>query len=101
MNRYPIKRGHKLDNERIAELLNEYFPCDVVLEDNKFIISYKSLKRMEVWMDEKKLCVDTESNMDADPDDVSDTNKRFRKFLVAVTGYTAKERVKRMKKESN
>jgi len=56
---------------------------------------------MEVWMDEKKLCVNTESNMDADPDDVRDTNKRFRKFLVAATGYTTKERVKRMKKESN
>ena len=90
-----------MNDDRITELLNEYFSCDVGFEDNKHAISYKSLKRMEVWVEEKKLCVDTESNMDADHADVSDTNKRFRAFLVAATGYTAKERVKRMKKESN
>lgn len=63
------------------------------------MIGYKALKRMEVWIEGKKLCVDTVSDMEADIGDVSDTNRRFRRFLDATTGYAAKERAKRMKKE--
>jgi len=54
---------------------------------------------MKVWTDGKKLCVDTEPDTEIDVGEVSDTNKRFRRFLDAATGYTAKERVKKMKKE--
>lgn len=79
--------------------MNEHFSCDVETEDERFIISYKSLKRMEVWLEEKKLCVNTESNMDSDTGDVADTNTRFRRFLDQATGFTAKQRVKKMKKE--
>ncbi len=100
INSYPIKRGHKLDDDRIRELLGEWFPGDVKVEDGKFVIGYKSLKRMEVWMDGKSLCVTTESDMDVDTGDARDTNTRFRRFLDSATGFTAKQRVKRMKKES-
>ena len=55
---------------------------------------------MDVWVDGKKLCVNTESNTDIDVGEVSDTNRRFRKFLDTATGYTAKERVKKMKKSA-
>jgi len=79
--------------------LNECFSCDVETEDEKFVISYKSLKRMEVWIEEKKLCVNTESNMDSDTGDVADTNTHFRRFLDQATGFTAKQRVKKMKTE--
>ena len=67
------------------------------MEDGKFVIGYKSLKRMEAWMDGKQLCVHTESDMDADIGDVSDANKCFRRFLESTTGYTAKQRTKKMK----
>ncbi len=99
INSYPIKRGHKLDDDRIRELLGEWFPGDVKVEDGKFVIGYKSLKRMEVWIEEKKLCVNTESNMASDTGGVADTNTRFRRFLDQATGFTAKQRVKKMKKE--
>ena len=79
-------------------VLKECFPCEVEISDGKFVISYKALKQMEVWIDGKKLCVNTESNTDIDVGEVSDTNKRFRKFLDTATGYTAKARVKKMKK---
>jgi len=54
---------------------------------------------MEVWIEEKKLCVNTESNMDSDTGDVADTNTHFRRFLDQATGFTAKQRVKKMKTE--
>ena len=81
-------------------MLDECFGCDIKIEDDKFVIGYKSLKRMEVWMEEKKLCVDTESDMNSDLADVSDTNKRFRRFLDSATGFTSKQRVKKLKQES-
>jgi len=56
---------------------------------------------MEVWLEEKKLCVNTESDMDSDTGDVADTNIRFRRFLDQATGFTAKQRVKKMKKEAD
>jgi hypothetical protein len=83
------------------EVLEECFPYGVEIRDDKFVISYKALKQMEVWIDGKKLCVNTESNTDIDVEEVSDTNRRFRRFLDAATGYTAKERVKKMKKSVN
>ena len=82
------------------EALKECFPCEVEIMDDKFVISYKALKQMEVWINGKKLCVNTESNTDIDVGEVSDTNRRFRKFLDTATGYTAKERVKKMKKSA-
>ena len=79
-------------------MMKECFGCDAEMEDGKFVIGYKSLKRMEVWMDGKQLCVHTESNMDADLEDVSDANRCFRRFLESATGFTAKQRTKKMKK---
>ncbi|RZN38550.1 MAG: hypothetical protein EF813_04735 [Methanosarcinales archaeon] len=100
MNEYPFKRGVAIDSDRILGVIKECFPSEVETIDNKFVISYKALKTMEVWVDGKKLCVNTESNTDIDIGEVSDTNKRFRKFLDTATGYTAKERVKKMKKSA-
>ncbi|HIE31455.1 MAG TPA: hypothetical protein EYP67_03620 [Methanosarcinales archaeon] len=99
MNEYSFKRGVTADRDRILEVLKDCFPCEVETIDDKFVISYKALKQMKVWTDGKKLCVDTEPDTEIDVGEVSDTNKRFRRFLDAATGYTAKERVKKMKKE--
>ena len=45
------------------------------------------------------MIVDSESNKEAKDDIIMDTNKRYRVFLEEVTGYTAKERLKKAKKE--
>jgi len=78
-------------------MLADCFGCDAEMEDGKFVIGYKSLKRMEVWREEKRLCVDTESDRDSDLADVADTNRCFRRFLDSATGFTSKQRVKKMK----
>ncbi len=43
--------------------------------------------------------METESNKDVKDDAILDTNKRFRIFLEGATGFTAKERLKKAKKE--
>ena len=82
-------------------ILNECFPCDLEVIDGRFVLSYKSLKRLDAWMEDKQLCVETESDMDSDLGDIPDTNRRFRKFLELSTGYNAKQRSKNVKKEVN
>jgi len=41
--------------------------------------------------------IDTQSDLGAQDDVIIDTNKRFRKYLDAITGFSTKERVKRAK----
>ena len=43
--------------------------------------------------------MDTESRKGASDDVIMDTNKRYRVFLEEATGFTAKERLKKAKKE--
>jgi len=80
--------------------LKENFPVEIDEKDEKYTLSYGALKQMTVWIENKKLYVDTISNKEASSDDVIDTNKRFRKFLRDATGYTTKQRIKKAKKEA-
>jgi hypothetical protein len=64
-------------------------------------ISYGALKRLDVKAGAggKTVMIDTESDMNVTDEVIIDTNKRFRKYLDAVTGFSTKERVKRAKGE--
>ena len=53
---------------------------------------------MTIYIENKKLIVDSESNKVIKDEEILDTNKRFRIFLEEATGYTAKERLKMAKK---
>ncbi|ADI73894.1 conserved hypothetical protein [Methanohalobium evestigatum Z-7303] len=101
MQLYKLKRGYKPDSDRIYSILDECFPTEIKCEDDKFITSYGALDKVEVWLEGKKMAVETESADETELDDelILDTNKRFRDFLYQATGYTAKERVKMAKKE--
>jgi hypothetical protein len=98
MQEYKLKRGYSPDIERIYEELQVYFPSEIIRDGKKLITSYGALSELSVWMNGKLLAVDTVSDVGELADDViSDTNKRFRNFLLKATGYTAKERVKKAK----
>ncbi len=62
-------------------------------------MNYGAFSRLAVWIDNKKLCIDSESNKEIKDEQILDTNKRFRIFLEESTGYTAKDRLKKAKKE--
>jgi hypothetical protein len=62
-------------------------------------VSFGAIKEMKAWVQDKKLHVETLSDMSVkDEKLIKDTNKRFRDFLEEATGYTAKERLKMAKK---
>ncbi len=96
---YPFKRGFKPDIARIRTALEEEFPCEIKEEDGRLLLSYGALKSIEVWIENKRLNVVTQSAPGVPDDIVLDTNKRYRDFLEKATGYTAKQRLQMAKKE--
>ncbi len=83
---------------RIREVIGKNFPAEIKEENGKYTINYGAFTQLSVWVDKKKLCVDTQSNKEAKDDIILDTNKRYRIFLEEATGYTAKERLAKAKK---
>jgi len=79
--------------------LQDCFQAPVTEENGKLIVSYGALKRVEASIVDKKLCVDTTPNPNVPDEAILETNRRFRKFLDDATGYTAKQRVSKAKKE--
>ena len=80
-------------------MLGKNFPAEIKEDNGKITINYGAFKRLTVWVDNKKLCVETEYNKDVKDEVILDTNKRYRFFLEEATGYTAKERLAKAKKE--
>jgi hypothetical protein len=100
MQEYPIKRGLTKDlDSRIAVELKNCFGVDPEKTAQGYRIKLGALKRLDVTIgtDGKSVIIDTESDLSARDDVILDTNKRFRKYLDAITGFSTKERVKRAK----
>lgn len=100
MQEYPIKRGLTKDLEaRAAAELKNCFGVEPQKTDKGFRIAFGALKRLDVipGAGGKSVMIDTESDLSATDVVIIDTNKRFRKFLDALTGFSTKERVKRAK----
>jgi hypothetical protein len=100
MQEYPIKRGLTKDLEtRIVAELRTCFGEEPEKTATGYRIKSGALKRLDVSIgtDGKSVILDTESDLTASDDIIIDTNKRFRKYLDAVTGFSTKERVKRAK----
>jgi len=100
MQEYPVKRGQTKDlEERMAKGLVDIFGVEPEEKDGHYIISYKAIRRLEVWPGEKNKTafVDTESDISAADEDILDSNKKFRHYLDLLTGFSTKERVKRAK----
>jgi hypothetical protein len=100
MQEYPIKRGLTKDLEsRIVTELRTGFGVDAEKTAKGYRISAGALKRLDVSItpDGKSVIIDTESDITASDEAILDTNRRFRRFLDAVTGFSTKERVKRSK----
>ncbi len=96
MRLYDFKRGHKKTAEEIEAIMKEMFG-EVKKEGDKMISSYKGLERIEVWLEGKKLAAETTSKK-VDDKEAMDTLRTWNDFLFRVTGYTAKERKKKMTK---
>ncbi len=101
MQEYPVKRTHiKVLPENITAKLTEHFGITPIEKDGWYTISYGALESMQVKLGEEKksIIITTISKQGMEDEQlILDTNKRFRKYLDDVTGYSTKERVKKAK----
>jgi len=111
---YSFKRGFAPDKSRVLSVLKECFPCDIKTEGGgvdplgttptashrevKWVLSYGPIKKLTVQVDEgkKMMYVDTESDANASKDVIRDAISKFNLFLEKATGYTSKERRKKI-----
>ncbi|HET6580823.1 MAG TPA: DUF5611 family protein [Methanoregula sp.] len=100
MQEYPIKRGLTKDLEaRIISELRNCFGVEAEKTPQGYRIRAGALLRLDVRVGTggKSVVIDTESDIHASDAVILDTNKKFRKYLDVVTGFSTKERVKRSK----
>lgn len=100
MQEYPVKRGFSKNlPATIFEQLKECFGIEPKTKDGHYQISYGALKILDASLgaDGKSVIIRTESDLAVSDEIILDTNRRFRKYLEAVTGYTTKERAKKAK----
>jgi len=98
MREYKFKRGYKADESRLEELIKKYFG-DYKKEGKVYVVKFGAMEELRVWIENEKLYAETKTNPKV-PDEVAiQTIKTYNKFLEELTGYTAKERAKMMKKE--
>jgi hypothetical protein len=100
MQEYPIKRGLTKDLElRIVSELRNCFGVEPEKTPQGYRIRAGALLRLDVRLGTggKSVVIDTESDIHASDEVILDTNKKFRKYLDVVTGFSTKERGKRSK----
>lgn len=100
MQEYPVKRGITKDlGVRMVAALKECFGTEVQMAGDHYQTRYGALLLLDVSVGKggKTLVVHTESDRDATDEVIIDTNRRFRRYLDAVTGYSTKERLKKGK----
>ncbi len=83
----------------MVEQLKECFDVEPKNMEGHYQISYGALKVLEATLgaEGKSVIIRTESNLEVSDEVILDTNRRFRKYLDAITGYSTKERVKKAK----
>jgi hypothetical protein len=102
MQTYDIKRGHykNLENEGLEKLMTEIFG-GIEKEGDKYKVNYGAMKPLTVWVKSKKeLCVDIVTEKEVSDETAMKTIRAKNDFLNKATGFTAKERGKRLQKKA-
>ncbi len=99
MREYRFKRGYKPTPERLEEMLEKHFGG--FEKDGEFYIvrNFGAIEELRLKLENKRLYAESKTRMVNDETSMK-TIKTYNKFLEELTGYTAKERQKLMKKEA-
>ncbi len=101
MQRYPVRATHRrnLDPEMLAGLAAEQF--EAIERDGDGVVGrWGAIERVSARGDRRDLVVDLTMNPKVAEDVARETIARYNRFLETVTGYSSKERAKRMRKSA-
>ena len=104
MVRQDIKRGQykHIEGDKLKELMEEVFETSIEVDDEGWHrLSRGALQPLAVKVESKgELTVEVTSPEDVEPGVAADTIKRYNHFLEAATGFTSKQRSKRLQKKA-
>jgi hypothetical protein len=102
MQRYPVRASQRklLTPEFLAGVAAEHFE-GVGSDGPQTTAAFGAIERIAVWVDGRDLAVEVRMNPKVPEAVAADTIKRYNRFLEAATGYTAKERAKRLRHSSS
>lgn len=99
MREYRFKRGFKPTAERLEEMLNKHFGGFEFDGEYYFVKNFGAIEVLKLKLENKRLYAESKTKL-TDDETALKTLKTYNKFLEELTGYTAKERQKLMKKEA-
>lgn len=102
MQRYPVRATHRgsLTTEAIAERAREQFGS-AEIQGPSVSASFGAIAQLTVRVEGRELVVDVTMNPKVPNEVASETIARYNRFLESVTGFSAKERAKRLRKSAS
>ncbi|MCI4354778.1 MAG: DUF5611 family protein [Thermoplasmata archaeon] len=101
MQNYPVRTTHRarLTLPQLVETCRTAFGSGEIV-GTEAVASYGALVRLAVCADGKELRVDVRMEPKVSVEVAAETVRRYNLFLETATGYTAKERAKRLRKSA-
>lgn len=103
MQDYEIRRGHSsnIEGDKLNSLVKEVFGSAKEHDDGTIETSFGALVKLTVRLNDKKtVTIDTVMDTKVDASTAEETRKKYFAFLDRVTGFTSKERAKRLQKKA-
>ncbi len=97
MREYKFKRGFKPTNERLEKLIEKHFG-EYEVKEGFYVVKFGAIEELKLKIENKVLLAESKTNPKVDDEIAAKTLKTYNKFLEELTGYTAKERQKMLKK---
>jgi hypothetical protein len=102
LTNYPVRTDHRmrLEPDPLLELCRSTFGSAEV-EGEDVVASFGALRALRVRREDKTLRVDVSMDPKVPEDVARETVQRYNRFLEDATGYSAKERAKRLRKSAS
>ncbi|HYK92545.1 MAG TPA: DUF5611 family protein [Thermoplasmata archaeon] len=99
MQQYPVKsRGHPpLSTDRIEQVAREEFG-EARRDGERVVAAFGAISELRGWVDGKWLGIELKMNPQVETALQAETIRRYNRFLETLTGFSSKERAKRLKK---
>jgi hypothetical protein len=98
---YPVRASHRknLDLGNIGAIARQHFTT-VQIGDGEVAASFGAIERLRARPDGRLLAVEVRTNPKVDEAVARESIARYNRFLEELTGYTAKERARRLRKSA-
>jgi len=99
VQKYPVRATHRknLDGAALAAIARNHFE-DVAPDGTGVVGHWGAIQRISARAENKELLVDLTMNPKVDVQVAAETIARYNRFLEEATGYSSKERAKRLRK---